>query len=126
MGDKSDNIPGLPKCGPKTAIKLINECPDDEALLVKLGEQVLEPYFRNLKLVDLDCGIKEHPEDVEIYSEQYDKLADLPVCFDKFKNICSAYNMSKILDNMHIWRQAFSRKQLANTLESIVNKLNIR
>ena len=121
-----DNIKGLPKCGPKTAVKIIKQCPTDADLRTALHQSSLELFFRNVKLVDLNQGIIEHPGDVQIYEEQYQNLKALEPDFNKFENICRSYNMSRVTDNIHVWKTAFNRKTLAITLESIVNKLNIK
>jgi 5'-3' exonuclease len=47
-GDSTDNIPGLPKVGPKTAEKILNGCDDEECY----KEKVLEAY--KSKYSDLD------------------------------------------------------------------------
>jgi 5'-3' exonuclease len=125
MGDKSDNIEGLPKCGPKTAIKLIKMYPTDEDLEANLQESSLNIFLRNRKLVDLNHGVKEHPEDIKIYEKQYAKLKDLKPDFNKFESTCRSYNMKKIVDNIHTWKTAFNKKTLALTLESIVNSLDL-
>lgn len=74
MGDTSDNIPGVPGVGPKTALELISEFGTIENLLSNL-DKVKKPKLReNLanhiedarlsrKLVELDM---ELPEDVEL------------------------------------------------------------
>lgn len=125
MGDKSDNIEGLPKCGPKTAIKLIKMYPTDDDLRKNLFEEDANTYFRNIKLVDLNHGVKEHPGDIKIYEKQYAKLKDLKPDFNKFESTCRSYNMKKIVDNIHTWKTAFNKKTLALTLESIVNSLDL-
>lgn len=50
IGDSSDNIPGVPGVGPKTAVKLIKEFGDLDQLLANL-EQVSAPKLRQ-KLAD--------------------------------------------------------------------------
>jgi 5'-3' exonuclease len=47
-GDSTDNIPGLPKVGPKTAEKILNRCDDEECY----KEKVFEAY--KSKYSDLD------------------------------------------------------------------------
>uniref|UniRef100_Q31JN2 DNA polymerase I n=1 Tax=Hydrogenovibrio crunogenus (strain DSM 25203 / XCL-2) TaxID=317025 RepID=Q31JN2_HYDCU len=84
MGDSSDNIPGIPKCGPKTAAKWISEYGSIDNLIEhaeeikgKIGEN-LRANLEQLKLsqqlttIRLDCDlpialndIKRHEADME-------------------------------------------------------------
>ncbi len=59
MGDSSDNIPGLPGVGPKTAIKIIQEFPNLEA--VRDGFARLPDSFRK--------KLEGHLDDVFMYRE---------------------------------------------------------
>lgn len=47
IGDTSDNIPGVPSCGPKTAVKWITEYGDIDGILANAGE-IKPPRFREL------------------------------------------------------------------------------
>lgn len=125
MGDKSDNLPGVDKCGPKTACKLVNNHPTDESLIEKLGEDKLIPYFANLKLIDLSEGHRQHPGDVDVYQEQYEKLSEHAPNFEKFTKICESMNMNKVIEQIDQWKQAFGTENLAETLQDIVNKLHL-
>ncbi|MBC2605256.1 5'-3' exonuclease [Pelagicoccus albus] len=47
IGDVSDNIPGVPGCGPKTAVKWLLEYGDVDGILAN-SEQIKPPRFREL------------------------------------------------------------------------------
>jgi DNA polymerase-1 len=125
MGDKSDNLPGLDKCGPKTAVKLIDKHPTDETLIEEIGAERLEPYFMNLKLIDLSQGEKHHPEDNELYREQYEKLKHHEPDFEQFTQRCAALNMNNIVSKIDDWKSTFTNNNINDRLESIVNSLNL-
>jgi len=125
MGDKSDNIPGIPKCGPKTALKLVRECVTDEDLIKKLGHEKLEPYFLNKRLIDLNQGIIEHPDDEVLYQKQYTELEHHEGDANVFREHCKELNIHNILDKFNDWQQSFFEHQTKTTLESIVKKLQI-
>ena len=72
-GDPSDNIPGVPGVGEKTAAKLIREFGDLEGLLARLDE-VTPP-----KLGD---KLREHVDQIRMGRELSTIVRDLPVDFD--------------------------------------------
>jgi len=125
VGDKSDNLPGVDRVGQKTAIKLLNECETDDQLVEKLGEERTRPYFTNLKMIDLHEGHKQHPDDVRIYQEQYAKHKQTKPDFQKFEQCCEDMNINNITKDLSVWKQAFSNVNIKQTLEDIVNKLDL-
>lgn len=124
MGDKSDNLPGVTKCGPKTAKKLVTECPTDEQLIDKLGADKLKPYFFNLKMIDLRQGHIEHPDELPLYVEQHENLKthepDMTGFFDK----CEQLNMSTVTNKKYDWSSVFDKQNINKTLADIVNGLS--
>lgn len=69
QGDSSDNIPGVPKVGEKTAVKLLREFESIEGIYARLAEvkgQKLQENLEasreqlqlNMQLVRIDCGVK--------------------------------------------------------------------
>jgi DNA polymerase-1 len=76
MGDSSDNIPGVPGVGPKTAKKLIGEFGGVDALLErvdevkgKLQEKILEHaeqarLSRELVVIDCEVPLDQQPDDL--------------------------------------------------------------
>lgn len=125
MGDKSDNLPGIDRCGPKTAVKLVEECKTDEELERKLGKQKLEPYYHNLEMIDLTKGHEHHPDDVVLYQEQYDKLQSHKGNLDKFVKLAESLGMKRVVDDPSPWSAIIGDEQLVKTLEHIVNNLGL-
>ena len=76
IGDKSDNIPGVPKVGPKTAAKWLNEYGDVDTLVEradeikgKVGESLREnleqlELSRKLATIRLDVDLDSRPDDL--------------------------------------------------------------
>ncbi len=89
MGDTSDNIPGVPGVGPKTAIKLLQTYGSLEAVLSNTGEVSGKKLRENLennreqailskRLATIDCGVPDISIDFDSYTVHPDaaKLAD--------------------------------------------------
>jgi DNA polymerase I len=93
MGDSVDNVPGVPKAGPKTAVKWLNEFGTLDELMKRsaevkgvVGENLRAsldwlPKARELVTVKIDCDLKAHliglhelhakPEDKETLRELF-------------------------------------------------------
>ncbi len=90
VGDSSDNIPGVPKCGPKTAAKWLSEFGDLDTLKARadeVGGKIGESLRAHLDVLDLSrelatirCdveldvdidGLERRPPDVEKLRELY-------------------------------------------------------
>jgi len=89
MGDSSDNIPGVPKCGPKTAAKWLNEFGSLDALMERAGEvggkvgeslrASLEtiPLSRQLATIKCDVELDLGPEDLHMGEPDLAKQKEL-------------------------------------------------
>ncbi len=88
VGDSSDNIPGVPKCGPKTAAKWLGEYGDLDNLVAhaeeikgKIGENLrasLEqlPLARELTTIKLDVALEQGPRDLKPVSADSERLRE--------------------------------------------------
>ncbi len=89
MGDSSDNIPGVPKVGPKTAAKWINDFGGLDGVMKhadeiggKVGENLREsleylPMSHDLATIRLDCDIGVEVDDLEQGEGDPETLASL-------------------------------------------------
>lgn len=78
IGDSVDNIPGIPKVGPKTALKwletyesLDNIIQNASDIPGKVGENLREnldklPLYRNLVTIDVNLNLETHPKDLNL------------------------------------------------------------
>ena len=89
MGDAIDNIPGVPKCGPKTAAKWLNEYGSLDAVIAhaddvkgKLGENLRDtlpqlPLSRQLATIKTDVELDQGPRDLTLRERDTQALRGL-------------------------------------------------
>lgn len=89
VGDSVDNIPGVPKCGPKTAVKWLQEFGTLDGIIDnvdkikgKVGENLKEslsylPLSRQLATIKLDVALEQQPADLVIGTPDKEKLFEL-------------------------------------------------
>ena len=89
IGDTSDNVPGVPKCGPKTAVKWLDEygsldniMENADQIKGKVGENLratLEqlPLSRTLVTIKTDVELEQSPEQLHIKPADTEKLRTL-------------------------------------------------
>jgi len=94
MGDKVDNIPGVNKCGPKTAVKwlaehetLDNVMANAEKVKGKIGENLREaldflPLSYDLATIKLDVELEQTVEQLQPAEPNVEKLTEL---YSKFE-----------------------------------------
>ena len=89
VGDKSDNIPGVPSVGPKTAAKWLQEYGDLDKLVKnaekikgKVGEKLRDhleylPISHDLATIRCDIALDQNIDDLLIQPENHQKLRNL-------------------------------------------------
>ncbi len=89
VGDKVDNVPGVPKCGPKTAVKWLAEHGDLETIIAnadqvkgKIGESLRNslgqlPLSKELVTIKCDVELDETPESLKRTEPDREQLRDL-------------------------------------------------
>ena len=89
VGDSSDNVPGVPKCGPKTAAKWLAEYGSLDAIIAnadkvkgKIGENLRAslahlPLSRQLVTIKLDVALDLHPTDLRLRERDETAMREL-------------------------------------------------
>ena len=89
MGDSVDNVPGVEKCGPKTAAKWLSEYADLAGVIAnadkvggKIGENLRAalprlPLWRELTQVKTDVALDVKPSDLTLHEPDTAKLREL-------------------------------------------------
>ena len=89
VGDSVDNIPGVPKCGPKTAVKWLQEYGNLDGVVEnadkikgKVGENLKEslsylPLSRQLATIKLDVELEQQPLELTLSAPDKEKLFEL-------------------------------------------------
>jgi len=89
VGDKVDNVPGVPKCGPKTAVKWLAEHGDLETIIAnadqvkgKIGETLRDsldqlPLSKELVTIKCDVALDETPETLKCIEPDRERLREL-------------------------------------------------
>lgn len=120
MGDKSDNIPGIPRVGLKRALKLLSE----GNLQDNLSTDDYKMFMSNLDLVDLSKAQSFHPEEESLYIEQIEKLKDHVGNIDDFKSQCKELNLKSISESIGEWKNIFFKNAFANELQAFLDKID--
>ena len=127
-GDKSDNIPGIPRYGIKRFLKLehtfisLNE--DHPMALVRANELTddqFEIYKRNWLLMDLKRGYNYYDDEVPAYEKQLEQLQKSKSNFSKFLDQAKELNLWSIVRNYTSWRNSFDNNEnLLNTINKAI------
>lgn len=98
IGDSSDNIPGLPGVGPKTATKLLNEYKTIEGIkknLDKLAPKLKKKFEDNEKILELSRELVSLREDLEVPFKKV-PLLELPLS-ESFREFLVDWDCSRTL-----------------------------
>jgi len=131
IGDTSDNIPGVPKVGPKTAVKWLNEFGSLDNIVLKadsikgkVGENLRNsldqiPLSKTLATIKLDVELDTVIDDLKISSPNKSMLED---CFKEFefKTWLRELIGNDTKNKYENYKTIFSKQDFAN----LVKKLN--
>jgi len=106
-GDKSDNVQGIEGVGKVRGRKLAKQWVAKEPKAKELCDVVVTT---NRPLVDLAHGLAVHPDETELYTEQYNTLNTTLSDFNKFEESCKNLEFNSILDKLNDWKKTFNKQ----------------
>lgn len=99
VGDTSDNIPGVPKVGPKTAAKWLAAYGSLEAIVQNkdyIGGKVGENLRENLQQLYLSHELAQIKLDVELVNIDIAKLSMNAIDNETFTALCQRFDLTKL------------------------------
>lgn len=126
MGDKADNIPGVPGVGKKTAAKWLQEYGDLDTVIEKAGEvkgKIGERLRENLGILPLSRELATIKCDVEM-SHSVDTLQQSPVDYERIIELCHQYEFRTLREIFEEDMGSPSGRQAANEVELDVEVVN--
>lgn len=101
QGDKSDNVPGIPKFGKVKLQKFLeNE--------IKLSDEQLEVYNRNYDLFRLNKFKDDScADEYTYYQDQLQEAFKLKSDYNQFIKLCEDHNINSILSKKEEWYKLF-------------------
>ena len=122
MGDKSDNIPGIPKYGPVHSKRLAGEIMEGRNNNIKLPlppehAMIIE---RNIRIMNLKYARKTCPEEYQRYEDQFrnsEAVFDAEVLKDLFR----VFGMHDCLSSFGTWNRLFNRRNDNYDLLSMIS-----
>ena len=111
-GDKSDNVPGIPRFGKASVKKYLN----DPGYI--LDQSQLQIFKRNADIFCLD-KYQQLPEEGKYYKDQL--AVKIDACYKTFIGYCKEYSFTRILDKKEDWHNLFFMKSLYNKLNDIAS-----
>lgn len=106
MGDASDNIPGVPSIGEKTAIKIISEYKTVENAIKNASEIKLKKAGENLIAYEKQAILSKYLVTIDSNVDIEFKLQKIDNIFnEKFREQCKKYELKTILSKFKIQKQ---------------------
>jgi len=119
IGDKSDNIDGIPGAGPKRALKILKEG------VSKQSDENKKLFDRNFKLMSLDFSLDTNPTECKhLESHHAQVLKECKTDMKQFENACKYYNMVHIMKNMNEWKQLFDSQSMDETIRDTIANID--
>ncbi len=124
VGDTSDNIPGIPKCGPKTAVKWLTAFGNIDNLVAnspmiggKIGEYLRDnleqlALSRKLTEIKLDCDLPVHLADLQRH----------PVDMERLQKLFTEYEFNNWLKQIQNGQVPFTKTSGTLAPAPLVNK----
>ena len=121
VGDKVDNIPGIPKVGPKTAAKWLQKYDNIDNLIAHADEikgKVGEYLRENIEQLKLSRELARIRTDCDLPVSIYDLKRQLPH-FDKLKALLETYEfhtwLKQVIDGKVLFSEKTGRKAHSET-----------
>ena len=133
MGDKSDNIPGVPSVGPKTAAKWLNEyvsldglIKNADAIKGKVGEKLREhleqlPLATELTTIRCDLKLDHTIDDLKIQTSDPQQLKQLYTELE-FKSWLKTLDVEEVEEEQEAFPASINKVEIECNYEAILTK----